>query len=128
MTPPYLPVRREPFQHQLHKPADQVGVVAVGQDQQPRIIRQQRPSPTEVFGRPADERVPIFEVKSNGTPRAHRQPLAAVHNSLAQVLPHQADGVQLMMLCDGRVATGHLLRTGQQPEVAMLQNVLFLGS
>ena len=42
------------------------------------------------------------------------------------MLAHQGDVVQVMVFDDGLIAPGDVFRGGQQSEVAMVQNVLFV--
>src|SRR3989442_6443504 len=42
MAPVLLPVSRKPPQHQLHETTDEIGALASGQNQQARVVGQQR--------------------------------------------------------------------------------------
>ena len=101
--------------------------MTIGQHQQARIVGQQSQATTALFGVPADELIAVFEVKGGRTPGGHSQPLAPVNKGVAQGLADQADRVKIMVLHNEFVAPGDILRTGQQLEMATVQNALFVG-
>ena len=113
MSPAVLPVRGELPEHQFHKPADQIGRVIAGKNQQPGVIGQKREATTTLFGRPSDGLIAIFDVESCRTPSGHCQPLPLVNESVAQMLAHQRRVVEIMMLDNRLIATGDLLGLGQ---------------
>jgi hypothetical protein len=101
--------------------------MALGQDQQPRIVGHQGPASPALFGGPTDELVSIFDVEGGGTPGGCGQPSALIDEGITEMLSHQTHVMQVMVFEDGLIAPGDVLRRGQQPDVAMIQNVLFFG-
>src|SRR5437867_3765351 len=104
MTPTLLPVLRESRQHQLHKPADQIGTLAGRQHQQPGIIDHQRQARAPLLLLPADEAVAGSEVQRGGTPGGQSHPLAAIFGHVTKMFAHQLGAFQIMMLGDQLVA------------------------
>jgi hypothetical protein len=90
------------------------------------FIGQERTAARALFRRPTDELVAIFEVKGGRTPGGDRQASASIHEGIAQMLAHQGDTAQVMVLADGLIALGDIFGRAQQQEVAMLENVLLV--
>jgi len=102
--PTLQPVGGEACEHQFHEAADQIRRMAVGQDQQARVVGDETAAAATLLGRPADELIPRFEMQRGRAPGGHGQPLALVEQSIAQLLAHQSRVVQVMMLHDQLVA------------------------
>jgi hypothetical protein len=86
IAPTLFPVLGEPSQHELHKAANEVGIMAIGHDQQTRVIGQQGAAAAALLSRPTDELISIFNVKGGGNPGGYGEPLALVNESVAQML------------------------------------------
>ena len=104
MPPTLFPVLREARQHQLHKPADQIGAPAQRQNQQPRIIDHQRQARAPLLLNPADEAVASSDVQRRGTPSGQRHPLAPIFGHVTKMFAHQLGAFQIMMFGDESVA------------------------
>jgi hypothetical protein len=95
-------------------------------DQQPRIVGQQGTATMALFPRPSDELVSIFDVEGRGTSGGNGQPSPFVDKGITEMLAHQAHVKQVVVLNNVLIAPRGVLARGQQPDVAMLQNVLFV--
>src|SRR5438552_1902905 len=100
--------------------------MALRHDQQTRIIGQERKAASALFSSPANELVPVFDVEGGGAPGGHGQRLPLEDEGIAQMLAHQGHVVEVMVFDDSLIAACDLLRRGQQPNMAMFQNVLFV--
>ena len=125
MPPALLPVRRQPREQELHKTAHQIGIMAFRQHQPPRVVGQKRPPGAPLLRRPADELIARLEMKSRRAPRRQRQPLPAMADDVAQMLPHQRGRMQIMMFLDQLIEPVLLGAVRHQPHRPMFQNVLF---
>jgi hypothetical protein len=72
MAPRGLPILGQAREHQLHKPADQVGIVTPCQHQQTRVIDNQGQTLATPLQPPADELIPSFEMQGRGAPADSR--------------------------------------------------------
>ena len=61
------------------------------------------------------------------SPMKSETPRSTAHNRQLRIISDQADRVKVMVLHDEFVAPGDILRTGQQFEMPVLQNALFVG-
>ncbi len=127
MAPALYPVGREPREHELHKPADEIGTVALGQHQQARVVDQQRQARAPLLVGPADEAVARLEVQRGGIPRGQRQPLTAIGGHVAQMFADQLAVLQIVMfgheLIEALDLVGRHESHGQMDE-----KLLFIGS
>ena len=98
MTPGAFPIRTQTRQHQLHEPTDQVGIMALGQNIQTRIVDHQGQPLTPLLLGPTNKLIPRLEVKGGGAPRGHRKPLAFPSDGVTKLLTHQLRAVQVMVL------------------------------
>src|SRR5208337_1887501 len=68
MAPSALPIRTQAPEHELHETADQVGIMAIGQDTQTRVVDYQSQPLAPLLLSPTDKLIPRFEVKSGSAP------------------------------------------------------------
>jgi hypothetical protein len=126
MTPALQPVGGEPPEHELHKPADQIGAVAVRKHQQARIVGQERTAAPALLGRPADALIPRLEMEGGSAPGGHGQPPALEGGGVAQMLPDESGLVQVMFRHDVFVAPGEVIRSSEGTDLEPLQNGLLI--
>ncbi len=83
--------------------------MAVRQDQQARIVGQERASPAALLQVPADELVSIFDVEGRAAPGGYSEPPALISNRVAQLLADQGRIVQIVMLDDQSITARPIL-------------------
>ncbi len=88
----------EKGQHQLHEPTDQVGIMALGQDIQTRVVDHQGQPLAPLLLAPTSKAISRLDVQGGGTPGGYGQPLAFPRERVAQLLAHQFCAVQVMAL------------------------------
>ena len=101
--------------------------MTVRQDQQSRIVGQQRAASPALLKVPANELVSILDVEGRSAPGRHPEPLALVSDRVTQLLADQGGIVQIVMLNNQVITARQVLGRGQQPDLCMFQNVLFVG-
>src|ERR1035438_10070326 len=125
MAPALLPIRREAREHELHEPADEIGIMAPGQNQQAGVVRQERQSPAPLLLRPADEDLTRLEMQGGGTPGGQPQPLALVGGDITDVFAHDTGVFEIVMLDDEPVKTLDFMGL-DQPHREVFQDVLLV--
>jgi hypothetical protein len=128
MLPHALAVRTQPSEHELHKPADQIGVMALRQHVQARVVDDQGQALAPLRLAPADKGVPGFEMQRGRTPGGHRQPAPLPDHRIAQLLSHQPGAVQIMVLDQNLVALFDVFRPDQQFDLHLAQHGLLVGT
>ena len=126
MAPGALPIRTQATQHEPHEPADQVGIMAVGQHTQTRVVDHQRqPLAPQLLG-PTNKPITRFEVEGGGAPSGHGQPSAFPNDGVAQLLAHQLRAVQVMVIEENLIAFLDVPGLHQQLDGHPQQNSLFI--
>ncbi len=126
MVPALDPVGREPREHELHKPADEIGTVAGGQHQQAGVVDQQRQARAPLLVSPADEAVARLEMERGGVPGGQRQPLTAILGHVAQMFADQMAVFQIVMLGEELIEALDLVGR-HESHGQMDENLLFIG-
>src|SRR5208337_4106764 len=127
MAPSALPIRTQAPEHELHETADQVGIMAIGQDTQTRVVDYQSQPLAPLLLSPTDKLIPRFEVKSGSAPGGHGQPLAFPKDRVTQLLAHQLRAVQVMVIEKNLITFLEVLGLNQQLDGHAQQNGLFVG-
>src|SRR2546425_8669847 len=109
MAPVLLPVSRKPPQHQLHETTDEIGALASGQNQQARVVGQQRQARASLLVSPADKLVASLEVQRRRVPGRQRQPLASIRRDVTQMFAHQLRILEVMMLGQQLIESLHFI-------------------
>ena len=100
--------------------------MALGQNQQTRVVGQQGAPAPALLEIPADELIPVFEMESRAALGRQGQPLALVGGHVTQLLPHQRGVLQIVMLDDELVTPSLVLGRTDQSDLEMVQNVLLV--
>ena len=87
---------------------------------------QQRAATAALFKVPADESVAILDVEGRAAPGDHPEPSALIGDCIAQMFAHQGGIVQIVMLDDELITSGDIRGAGQQPDLCVFENVLFV--
>ena len=116
MPPGAFPVLAQPCKHQLHKPADQIRIMALLLDIQTRVVDHQRQAFAPLAFGPTDIMIPRLDMQGRRAPSRHRQPLALPDDGIAKLFPHQLGAVQVVVLDEDLIALLNLFRTDQQPD------------
>jgi hypothetical protein len=103
-----LPVLGEPPQHQFHEAAGQIGVMALRQNQKPRVVDDQRQTSSPLFLRPLDERIASLQMQRRGAPTCQGQPLTFVGRHVTQVLAHPMRTLQIVLSDDQLIKSAAL--------------------
>jgi len=127
MFPPLLPVGGEPLEHELHEAADEVGVMALRQNEQSRVVGNEGAAAAALLVGPADERIAVPKMKGSRAPRRQSQPMAAVDHRVTQVLAHECGVVQIMVFDDESITPSHVVRIAQKHHLDVIQDVLLGG-
>src|ERR1035441_3970173 len=114
MAPGGLPILGKPPQHQLHEPTDQIGIMALGQHQQPGVVNDQSQALTSLIFGPADKLVSRFEMESGRAPSGQRHPLPSPNHYVTQVFADQLRTVQIMFGDDQLVTRSEERRVGKE--------------
>ena len=128
MLPHALPVRTQPSEHELHKPADQIGVMALRQHVQARVVDHQGQALAPLRLPPADKGVPGLEMQRGRAPGGDRQPLTPPDHRIAQLLAHQLGAVQIMVLDEDSVALFDVVGPDQQFDLHLAQHGLLVST
>ena len=126
MAPALLPIIGKAREHELHEPADEIGIMALGQNQQAGVVGQERQPPAPLLLRPADEGVTRFEVQGGGAPGGQPQPLALVGGDITDVFAHDTGVFEVVMLDDDLVKSLDFMGL-DQPHGEVFQDVLLVG-
>jgi hypothetical protein len=83
--------------------------MAIGHDEEPRIVGYEGPASPALFSRPPNELVSILYVESRGTPGGHGQPSAFVDEGITEMLPDQVHIMQVVVFNNDLIAPGDVL-------------------
>ena len=96
-----------------------------GQNQQPRVVGQERQADAALFLDPADEDVARLEVQGRRAPGGQSQPLALVCGDVADMFAHDAGVFEVVMRNDEGIEAFDFMRL-DGPHGEVFQDVLFV--